>query len=84
MPEHIELLPECKQMYLRVEDKIDNLIERADKINGRYEKHMDEGNYYRNKVERHDEKMKVLTWLFGILTVPVILLCIKAVFANGH
>ena len=49
--EHTEIIPECKQMFIRLEEKIDGLIQRADKVNGRYEKHMDESTLYRKKVD---------------------------------
>ncbi|MBM4137343.1 MAG: hypothetical protein FJ241_11005 [Nitrospira sp.] len=67
----------CKEIFKNINEKLDGLVTRADKINGRYEKHMEESIYYRNRVERHDEKMKLLTWLFGILTIPVIILFVK-------
>lgn len=78
--EHMGLLPECKQMFLNIDQKLDSLLKHDEKINGRYEKHIDEGVFYRNRIERHDEKMKLLTWLFGLLTLPVIFLLIKVVF----
>ena len=54
---HDTLLPECKQMFARLDEKLDNLITRADRINGRYEKHMEESVLYRRFVDRHEQKI---------------------------
>ena len=77
--QHFIMLPECLQVFKRIEDKIDVLVKYDEKMNGKYEEHIKDSVYYRNRVERHDEKMKVLTFLFGILTVPVVFLLIKVV-----
>ncbi len=77
--EHQGILAECEQVFKRLDEKLNTLVNNAEKINGRYEKHIEDSIYYRNRVERHDEKMKLLTWLFGILTLPVIFLLLKVV-----
>jgi hypothetical protein len=62
--EHITPLAECTERYKRVEDKIDNinfsirgLVEKSDKINGRYEHHLEEAIPYRSKVDEQERKL---------------------------
>jgi hypothetical protein len=75
---HEKMLPECIQMFKRLDEKLDGLIDRADRINGRYEKHMDESVLFRKMVDRHDhfielaheEKLntaKASQWRVGII-----------------
>jgi len=57
---HKNILPECIEMFKNVNYKLDQLIERADKINGRYEKHIDESSKYRKSVDRHDHILDLM------------------------
>lgn len=56
-------------------------IDRLDKrINGTFDDiatHIKDGEYYRNRIIAHDVKMKLLTWIFSILTIPVVVLCVR-------
>ena len=56
--EHSQITSECREIFKRVDEKLDALIGRADKINGRYDKHMDEGVSFRAMVMQHEEKLK--------------------------
>ena len=58
--EHQEILPECVQRFDRLDEKLDGLIKRADRINGRYEKHMEESVRYRRDVDRHEHLLGVI------------------------
>jgi hypothetical protein len=58
--EHQEILPECVQRFDRLDEKLDELIKRADRINGRYEKHMEESVKYRREVDRHEHLLGVI------------------------
>jgi len=66
-----EPLAECLQIFKRIEQKIDarsahtdellaGLIQRADRINGRYEKHIKESTEYRRKVDKHEHTLDSL------------------------
>ncbi len=71
MTEHKQPLAECMQIFKRIEQKIDSrsshtdellagLIQRADRINGRYEKHINESTDYRRKVDKHEHALESL------------------------
>ena len=73
-----------EQLIGQVQGIVEGLKEdvaRLDKrINGTFDnigEHIKSSEYYRERIVAHDIKMKLLTWIFGILTVPVIILCIK-------
>lgn len=55
-----KILPECVQMFKNVEFKLDQLIDRADKINGRYEKHLDSSESYRKLVDQHEYALDLI------------------------
>lgn len=61
--QHVDVLPQCIEMFRRVEEKVDLLITRADKINGRYEHHLEESIIRVAQIERHDEAIKNLVSL---------------------
>lgn len=73
---HETMLPECVEIFRRIEEKVDSLIQRADKINGRYEKHLEESVGRIAQIERHDESLKNLigikVWGRGLLTTIAI------------
>ena len=76
----IEVLPECVQIFNRIEEKLDNLVTKADKINGRYDEHLAEAIPYRGKVDMHDNKFCQMEahrrWLIGlqVSTLTIIVL----------
>jgi len=39
--------------------------------------HIAEGVEYRDKIIKHDTTITILSWLFGILTLPVLFLVVK-------
>jgi hypothetical protein len=51
----MEILPECVQMFKRLEDKVDFLVENTNIINGRYQKHIEESYPVRSKVDELDK-----------------------------
>lgn len=73
---HKTLLPECREIFIRLEEKIDNLITRADKINGRYEKHIDTSSNYRKQIDENTLIIKNLlnikNWLRGVVLTIII------------
>ena len=77
--EHSNLLPECKQIFLRLEEKIDSLINRADKINGRYEKHINESELHRYSVTILWFVAQGIKWAIGggILTTLILFIMRK-------
>lgn len=54
---HMEMLPECIQVFKRVEEKIDVLIDYNKEINGRYQKHIEESVPFRSKVAEIDREI---------------------------
>jgi hypothetical protein len=58
--EHQEILPECVQRFDNLSEKLDGLIQRADRINGRYEKHIEESVKYRREVDKHEHLLGVI------------------------
>jgi len=58
--ENHDIRPECIQRFDRLNEKLDGLIQRADRINGRYEKHMEEGIKYRRDVDRHEHMLNII------------------------
>jgi len=48
---HMEMLPECIQVFKRVEEKVDEIVQSTRAINGRYQKHLEEAIPYRSKVD---------------------------------
>jgi hypothetical protein len=76
---HDGILPECNQVFIRLEDKIDSLIDRTDKINGRYEKHMEESQIYRHKVTKNDIRIVIIQWVLAVIAIPTIYLLIRII-----
>jgi len=54
---HMEMLPECVQVFKRVEEKIDELVSNTRAINGRYQKHLEDAIPYRSKVDEIDKSI---------------------------
>lgn len=54
---HMDMLPECIQVFKRVEEKIDELVTSTRAINGRYQKHLEEAIPYRSKVDEQERKI---------------------------
>ena len=82
-PMHTQPLAECVERYNHIVDKLDGLIQRLDKINGRYEKHLDEAIPYRGKVDEHTEKFTRMDtngrWAMGIQISTVIAIVVQVV-----
>jgi len=76
MEQHNSLLPECTEIFKRLEEKIDSLIIRADKVNGRYERHIDSSNDYRKQVDQNTiilkDLLNIKVWLRGVIFVIVL------------
>jgi hypothetical protein len=53
-----EVLAECEQIFKRLEEKLDDLRDRDEKRNCRYDKHCADSDIYREKILRHDEILK--------------------------
>jgi hypothetical protein len=60
MDKNTSIRAECVQMFRRLDEKLDGLISRADRINGRYEKHMIDGEVYRKSVLRHEHLLELM------------------------
>lgn len=81
---HDRMLEQCQEVFKGIEFKLDTLIEHDDKINGRYEKHLDESKIYRENVVKHEQQLKdicslkqwwqgaIITIFLGILSLAVI------------
>jgi len=77
---HIEILPECKQIFIRIEGKIDELVGNTRVINGRYQKHLDESMSYRSKVDMHEKILientiynrQIISAMLGIVVTIII------------
>ena len=74
---HMEMLPECIQVFKRVEEKIDELVNSTRLINGRYQKHLEEAIPYRSKVDGI-EKLQIEN---GVYKKQVVLSLIGVIFA---
>jgi hypothetical protein len=81
--ERMEVLPECKEMFKALDNKLDQLIERSDRIDHRYERHIEESVKYRREVDKHElllnliekEKlntMKASQWRVGLIVGGVV------------
>lgn len=51
--DNLDLLKKIEELKLDLNEKLAQLIDRADKINGRYDKHLEESVVYRIEVEKH-------------------------------
>jgi len=58
--EHQDILPECVQRFDSIAEKLDGLIQRTDRINGRYEKHLEDSVHYRREVDRHEHLLGLI------------------------
>ena len=79
-PEHtclIRNIGEIKEGIVNLKDHIKRL---DDRINGSFERinsHIEEGEYWRRRIQAHEVKMKILTWLFGTLTVGLLWVALR-------
>ena len=75
-PHETTPLAECTLRYNNIVEKLDGLCQRLDKINGRYEKHLEESIPYRAEVNEHREKFKELAvhrrFVIGLQTSTII------------
>jgi hypothetical protein len=55
-----KILPECVQRFDSIAEKLDGLIQRTDRINGRYEKHLEDSVRYRRDVDRHEHLLGMI------------------------
>ena len=77
---HTEILPECNQVFIRIEQKIDELVENTRAINGRYQKHLEESIPYRGKVDSHEKTLtenvvyrrQIISALIGIVFTIIV------------
>jgi hypothetical protein len=81
--EHSNLMKDIGEINANVK----NLIHRADMINGRYEKHMDEGIKFREKITEHEEILKSLCslkrwWWSSIIVIISGLLSIAIIWGS--
>ena len=58
--EHTSILAECVQRFDNLSEKLEMLIARSDRINGRYENHLEESTPYRSKVDRHEHRLELM------------------------
>ena len=76
---HEVILKECEQIFKRLEEKLDDLRERDDKRNGRYDRHCADSEEYREKIVRHDEILKDIVnlkrwWLTAAFSIVAALI----------
>jgi len=81
VPQHSEPLAECMERYKAICDKLDGLINRLDKINGRYDAHLLESITYRSAVDSHTKKFEQMEdqtrWIIGILVSLIVTILIQ-------
>ena len=68
---------EIKEGISNIKDHIQRLDDRINGSFGRIDKHIDEGEYWRARIQAHEVKMKLLTWLFGVLTTGLLWVVLK-------
>ena len=70
-PMHLQPLAECLERNKAIFDKLESLILRLDKMNGRYDSHLIESVTYRTAVEAHtkrfDSAEKQTQWIIGLM-----------------
>jgi hypothetical protein len=77
---HKNILPECEQVFIRLEQKIDELVTNTRAINGRYQKHLEEAMPYRSRVDAHEKtltengvyKRQIVSALLGIVITIIL------------
>lgn len=79
-PEHTKVI----ESLGRIENKIDNAKTQVEnlslRLNGSFDKmtdHIKDGEYYRQRVQVHDYKMKLMTWVFGSVNVAILVALIR-------
>lgn len=75
---HNDILPECADRLGRVESKVDTLIENTNKINGRYDKHLEESQVYRQKVIVNEENIKSVKGTKALVITNLIALIVAS------
>jgi len=70
-PMHMQPLAECLERNKAIFDKLDTLILRLDKMNGRYDSHLIESVTYRTVVGAHTKRFdaaeKQTQWIIGLM-----------------
>lgn len=74
----MQILPECNEIFKRIEEKVDRLIEIDTRRNGKWDEHIKTSIDYRMKVENHETILSNIVelkrWWYG--AVFTISLCI--------
>jgi len=71
------ILGEIKGGVSTIHDDIKRL---DDRINGSFErinKHIEEGDYWRSRVQAHDTKLKIYTFIFGAFNITILIALVK-------
>jgi hypothetical protein len=80
---HQTPLAECVERYNNIVDKLEGLILRLDKMNGRYDTHLVEAISYRATVDVHTKKFDEMTahrrWLIGIQISTISMIAVQIV-----
>ena len=70
-PMHFEPLAECVERNKYILEKLSGLVDRFDRINGRYDTHLVESITYRTAVDMHtkrfDSSEKQTQWIIGLM-----------------
>jgi len=78
---HEQPLAECMERHKSMCDKLDNLIYRLDKMNGRYDDHLKEAIPYRAAVDSHTKKFDQIEnqtrWVVGTLVSVILSMLIQ-------
>ena len=87
MAPHGEVLAECEQIFKRLEEKLDDLRDRDEKRNGKYDRHCAESDEYREKIVRHDEILKDIVnlkrwWLTAAFSIIGALITMGVIWGN--
>jgi hypothetical protein len=82
-----KLIPECKEIFRRLDEKMDRLLNYTDKINGRYEKHIEESTPYRIQIERQEVNLNSIMalrrwWNGAVLTIVFALLSLAMIWGS--
>lgn len=78
---HQEPLAECIERYKAICDKLDALVIRFDRINGRYDAHLVESVSYRAAVDAHNKRFDTMEnqtrWIIGVLISTTLTIIIQ-------
>ena len=78
--EHTQLVRDIGEIKEGISNIKDHIQRLDDRINGSFEiitKHIEEGEYWRGRIQAHEVKLKILTWLFGTLTVGLLWIVLR-------